>query len=433
MNEKPKRFTRSQVFLALAEFTANIAGYPFFAYLPLVLHEKGYSTSEVTFVLMWITVGLLFSFVFGRASDRSGRRRGFFLGGLVFQFGIFAVLDLGDGVWFYSLINLLRGFSLAVRGPAASALFSDIIEDNNLALSCEGDGDEFPAGGSGGVEIRGSQLSLLTTLTSTGWAVGTVLAGFLIQIFGSGVFSWFLLVTSGASVLLGLPVKDRGRGGRGEANAREDDPWDATPRGENANMASTVNGGVDGGTPDVKEKVNPLVFACFVVRHFGLIVFLQILAIMLSDAGIPTGLAGLIVALNPIGQVLSMYTMGRLVDSPMVSEKAMIMGGFALTAITLLFFTAGVFTRSPAPFIAGQICLAFAWGCINTGGTKYIVNRTSVETRARFLGYKDASLQGSKLLAYQFYAFLWLFFTYQQVLPYAFLFPLAALLLATRL
>ncbi|GAH16263.1 unnamed protein product, partial [marine sediment metagenome] len=134
-----------------------------------------------------------------------------------------------------------------------------------------------------------------------------------------------------------------------------------------------------------KAKVKSLLFISVFIRQFALIPFLQIISLLLTDAGIPIGLVGIVIAINPILQVVAMIVNGRMIDNPKISVKLMLAVGFILSSLTLLFYSLGSATGSIIYFILGQICLGFAWGSISTGALKYIVNRAPMD-RALYMG-----------------------------------------------
>jgi MFS family permease len=158
--------------------------------------------------------------------------------------------------------------------------------------------------------------------------------------------------------------------------------------------------------------------------------FLQIIILILYDAGIPPGLAGVVVALNPIFQVLAMVIMGRVVDNPKISEKLLLAVGFSLSALTLLCYAGGSALGNIVFFIIGQVFLGFSWGCIYTGAVKYIVNRAPLD-RAFYMGIWITDLQVAKIVAYQVLALILFIFapiSPAMILPFAALIPLIAVI-----
>ncbi|HDZ18861.1 MAG TPA: MFS transporter, partial [archaeon] len=154
----------------------------------------------------------------------------------------------------------------------------------------------------------------------------------------------------------------------------------------------------------------------------------QIISILLIDAGISVELAGIVIAINPISQIVAMVINGRIIDKPKISERWMLMVGFVLSSLTLLCYAGGSVTGDIIFFIIGQICLGFAWGCIYTGALKYIVNRAPMD-RAFYMGIWIGNLQVAKIFSYQIFALLWIIYSPVLVLPFAALIPLLGVLL----
>ncbi|MHA2008837.1 MAG: MFS transporter [Promethearchaeota archaeon] len=401
-------FPINKISLILAVFFAGIAGYAYFAFLPLFLDSKGFSAGEITFIMTWMGVGMaVFSWIFGRVSDKTGHRKLFFLLGLISQVIVLSLLNVNNDLIFYCILNFFRGIILGMRMPASNALFADIVEKSNEKKEM----DII----SGKLEISGTQLSFLSTTKSTGWATGVLLSSLTITVFGVDSLVFFLVAMTSISLIFAIPIKDVKKNDNiiienlviEEENIQKDIKW------ENNNIKK-------------KSKVKPLLFISVFFRQFGLIAFLQILSIILKDAGISVGVTGIIIALNPIFQIIAMIVGGRIVDYPRISERLMIAVGFVLSSLTLLCYAFGSFTGSILVFILGQVCLGFAWGCIFTGGNKYIVNRAPMD-RAFYTGIWMTNLQVAKIISYQVFAFLWLIFSPTMVLPYAALIPLIGL------
>ena len=413
LGSENQKTTKNKISLISAIFFAGIAGYSYFAFLPLFLNSKGFSAGEITFVMTWMGVGMaIFSWIFGRLSDKSGYRKLFVIIGLFSQIILFSLINLNDNIIYHCILNFLRGVFLGLRMPAANALFAEIVENKKEAQPIDLS--------NGIIEISGTQLSLLSTTKSTGWAIGVLFSSSVINIFGIGSLIPFLIIMTTLSLFSALPVRDVKRKVlKLERNNPEIE-------GEEKFLYQAEI--VKNNKTRPKGKVKLLLFVCVFIRHFGIIPFLQILSLLLIDVGIPIGLVGIVIAINPILQVVAMIVNGRLIDNPKISEKLMLAVGFVLSSLVLLFYAFGTATGSLFYFILGQICLGFAWGCIYTGALKYIVNRAPMD-RALYMGIWITNLQVAKIIAYQVFAFLWIIFSPAAVLPFAALIPLIGFIL----
>ncbi|MFW9896989.1 MAG: MFS transporter [Candidatus Thorarchaeota archaeon] len=392
----------NKISLTTAVFFAGIAGYAYFAFLPLFLDSRGFSAGEITFILTFMGVGMaVFSWITGRISDKTGRRKLLFITALLLQIVIFILLNLNNHIIYYCILNFFRGSLLGMRMPASNALFADIVEKSNEKKEMDKT--------LGIIEVSGTQLSLLNATKSLGWAIGVLGSSFVIAVFGVGSLILFLIITTAISLIFAIPVQD-------------------IEKEDNEIKENIIK---DYPTERKRAKVKIVLFLTVFFRQFGLIPFLQIISLILIGAGIPVGLAGVVIALNPILQVLAMVINGRIIDNPKVSEKYMLAVGFILSALTLFCYTGGVVTGSIVYFVLGQISLGFGWGCIYTGAMKYIVNRAPLD-RAFYMGIWITDLQVAKIISYQVFAVLWIVIfnnSPELSLPYAAVFPLIGLLL----
>ncbi len=412
LGSENQKTSLNKISLVSAIFFAGIAGYSYFAFLPLFLNSKGFSAGEITFIMTWMGVGMaIFSWFFGRLSDKTGHRKSFVIIALFAQVIIFSLINLNNHIIYHCFLNFLRGVFLGLRMPSANALFAEIVEKKS-----EVDPIDLS---NGTIEISGTQLSLLSTTKSTGWAIGVILSSSAINLLGIDSLIPFLIVMTLISLVSALPIRDVKKiVPKIDGNTLETD-------GENLLSDPIVN---EKGNHKPKAKVKAILFVCVFIRQFGIIPFIQIISLLLTDAGIPIGQIGFVIAINPILQVVAMIVNGRMIDNPKISVKLMLAVGFILSSLTLLFYSLGSATGSIIYFILGQICLGFAWGSIYTGALKYIVNRAPMD-RALYMGIWITNLQIAKITSYQIFAFLWIIFSPALVLPFAILIPLIGLIL----
>ncbi|MHA2281835.1 MAG: MFS transporter [Promethearchaeota archaeon] len=401
LNSEEKSHFINKFSLIIAVFFAGIAGYAYFAFIPLFLESKGFTDPQIIFVLLWMGVGMaVFSWFFGKISDKTGRRKLFFISALILQIVVFLLLNLNNHIIYFCILNFFRGSLLGMRMPASNALFADIVEKSNEKKEMDVT--------LGTIELTGTQLSLLSATKSTGWAIGVLGSSFVVTIFGVGSLILFLIITTAISLIFAIPIRD----------VKKED--------------SFTKESIENKEPKRKRaKVKTLLFITVFFRQFGLIPFLQIISRILKNADIPIGLAGFVIALNPILQVVAMVINGRIIDKPKISEKSMLAFGFILSALTLFCYSGGSATGNIFLFILGQICLGFAWGCIYTGAVKYIVNRAPLD-RAFYMGIWITDLQIAKIISYNFFAFLWIVFfnnIAELSLPFAAIGPLIGLVL----
>jgi MFS family permease len=411
MDLSDKSMLINKLNLTLSIFFASLAGYSFFAFFPVYLSNLTYPDGSITFIMTFLGIGIaIFSSFFGRISDGTGKRKVFLTVGLVGQVCIFITLIVVNNLVIFCILTFLRGVTLAARMPASNALFADIVENrhNHIELNTTES------------EVSGRQLTLLNTIKSGGWAVGLIFSNIFMNLFGVGSLVVFLIITTILALIFALFVKDTvvdieeihdnlAKEELIEENLLDSKENDQSPNG-----------------------VNSLLFIPIFLRQFGVLPFLQIIALILFDAGIDPSLIGIIVAINPLVQVLAMVLMGRLIDKARITEKLMMAVGFFIAAITLICYMTGLIFSSLPIFIIGQIFIAFSWACIQTGSNKYIVNRVPRE-RAKYTGYFFTSMQIAKIIGLLLFSYLISYLSYQMILPFAAILPLIAAIIIFRL
>jgi MFS family permease len=412
IKSEDQKFLVSKISLLTAIFFASLAGYAYFAFLPLFLSSKGFDPGQVIFIMTWMGIGMaIFSWFFGRISDKTGRRKIFFILALLSQVIVLSLLNLSDHIVFYCVLNFFRGLVLGMRMPASNALFADMMEKSNKKNEVKKNLET--------IEVSGTQLSLYSATKSTGFAIGVLLSGSLISIFGVDSLVLFLIITTTISLIFALPIRDIKKNRKLEVKSdheitRED-------------LISVVLKN-DNNIPKKRSKVKLILYITVFFRQFGVIPFIQIISLLLDGAGIPVELWGIIIALNPILQVVAMVITGRIVDNPKFSEKILLAVGFILSSLTLLCYGMGSATGLISYFILGQISLGFAWGCIYTGAVKYIINRAPMD-RAFYLGIWITDLQVAKITSYLIFTFIWVIYSPALTLPFAMFIPLVGLVL----
>ncbi len=403
----------SKISLIIAIFFASIAGYAYFAFIPRFLYEKGFSEGQVIFTMTWMGIGLaLFSWLFGKISDKSGRRKLFLILALFLQLIVLSLLNLSNHIVFHCVLNFFRGVILGMRMPASDALFADIVENSSKKVKMVPKLET--------TEVSGTQLSLSSATKSTGWAIGVLLSSSLIGIFGVDSLVLFLIITTAISLIFAIPIQDIKKNNLVDQGGG----IDITEEKIQSRNTSSRKGLI----PRKKMKVKLILYISVFFRQFGVIPFIQIISLLLFTAGIPDELSGIVIALNPILQVVAMVICGRIVDNPKISEKLMLAIGFVLSTLALGCYGLGTSTGLIAYFILGQVSLGFSWGFISTGAVKYIVNHAPMD-RAFYMGIWMTDLQIAKITSYQIFTFIWIsLFTPTMTLPFVALIPLIGLI-----
>jgi MFS family permease len=147
----------------------------------LILKSKDVAQSDILAILGYVFYNLIysvFSYPLGIAADKLGKSNVFILGLIVFSLVYFG-FAFNQNFYVIWLLFALYGFYSAATDGVTKAWISDLIPD----------------------EFRGSAIGLLNSLTSFGIMLGSILAGFLWDQFGSQVP---FLLSAGISLFIAM-------------------------------------------------------------------------------------------------------------------------------------------------------------------------------------------------------------------------------------
>ncbi|MFX0101794.1 MAG: MFS transporter [Candidatus Hodarchaeota archaeon] len=182
-------------------FLNGSSGYAFFGFAPALLEELGISEGYISLILLSqpITI-MLFSSLFGRLSDEKRTRKKLMVLGLlvkVINYVIFYAFVISGvrSVIAYLFNYLTRGVSIALSS-CESAWFSDFTLEMN---------------GGHGVSKSSSHsgISYYFLITSISWASGTVIIGWLIELFGLTSLGILVLIFAGLGFIPLLFIKEK--------------------------------------------------------------------------------------------------------------------------------------------------------------------------------------------------------------------------------
>jgi len=246
-------------------------------YIPIFAKELGMSDTEIGFVVAFYALALfLSSFVFGRASDKHGRKL-LLLFGLVLSAITFFLPIFADGFLTLLLIRVLSGFCVGIF-PASLIAY---IHENKKDLS------KFSAFG------------------SLGWGIGALLAGMIalyLTIKGIFIFSSLLFFLAFLTSL--------GMGFR---------------RHDSINVPKF---------PIKIIKKNFSLYLSVLIRHSGAYMIWTFWPLFLLSLGADLFWVGAIQAINTTIQFIFMYTL-----SGRIKYVSSVTVGLLLTSITFFSFT----------------------------------------------------------------------------------------------
>jgi MFS family permease len=190
-NSSSSRFYRSKGFLAtcLIAMTTSFTMGSFFAFAPiLLLQELGLDLSHALVVFVpGIIVFFLGELSSGVWSDRQGRRIPIVFGLIVAVPWFLAVPFVSTSLLPPVIIAGLLGVAIAMT--PLSALILDLVPK----------------------EVRGDASGFFNTLTILGNSIGSIAAGFIVELYGQGAMFAFSGVLLAVSLLVGLILLPRGR------------------------------------------------------------------------------------------------------------------------------------------------------------------------------------------------------------------------------
>ncbi|MBD3185277.1 hypothetical protein GF325_00500 [Candidatus Bathyarchaeota archaeon] len=132
------------------------------------------------------------------------------------------------------------------------------------------------------------------------------------------------------------------------------------------------------------------------MSHISLITTLSLLAIVLAVLGVESGFAGIIISLNPVLQIVGMFTGVILVGK--VKPLKLFAFGIFLSAIVISCYILGDSFQVPGLLATGQACLGFAWSFLIIGFEEYIIRNVDWNKRANYVGYRQFFMNAGKVL-----------------------------------
>jgi MFS family permease len=296
-------------------------------FVPLLAEQSGANPALVGVIVSVYQVMLfLSSAVFGRLADLKGHKLLIVIG-LLLAAGVFLA-----HVWITSIPTL---FLIRALGGLAVGIFPAAI----VAYATRGE----------------HNLGRFTSMGSLGWAIGSVVAGFL------AIFSRVLLVAAAmyfiafVVALLGLR----------ETHERVKQPF----------FDVTV------------LKRNWRAYLSFFLRHAGAMGIWAIYPIYLERMGANKLWIGLIYAINSFGQfifmpMLNRYRSGRLIQIGLYTS--------------ILTFISFALCRNYKQLLPFQVLLAFAWSSLYVGSLKYLIERNPERSTA--VGVLNSTLSMSGII-----------------------------------
>lgn len=307
----------------------------------------------LVFAVFWLGL-TVFSPVAGAVADVTGRRRAVLLGTAVLSTVAILPLTVVEGVW----------GPLALRG--AFAVFAAGFLPVMLAIVSE-------RGGSAG---RGESLGFFNSAQALGFTAAQLLAGVLLGLVAPWALYLFVAAVSAVVVLAALLVED------------------PTP------AASATRAEL---TAEVRDRLLPApenrghlrrnglgwLYAATLARNVTVLGISALLPVyLLSEVGVSEFVMGLLLAINPAGQVAFMYLFGRVADGR--GRKPLIVAGMAGAGVHALLMAGavlpGALSARAVVAAAGLFVLAAAFSAETTGSYAFIGDVAPAARESELMG-----------------------------------------------
>ena len=293
---------------------------------------------------VYFATSSIFSILFGKLSDHLKKRKIFGIIGTIFSGIIYIQYFYITDLVFFIIFSLLAGIATSIVNSTVPALYAEI--DPHIE--------------------KGKLMSLYNVSNSAGWAVGVFTGEILFIFIHYYVFLVFGFVTIIAFIFL-IPVNE-------DHLLENNKPQDVKLNNSHYSMIKPF-----------------LIFLAVILafRHItsqGTFTALvpNFLALELQATEI---VRGSIYSLNTFLQVALMIPIGRLVDK--FGRRNMLMVGVIFSTIAAFGYSLAITPFHVIPF---QVCIAIGWTCVINSSSAYIIDVTTVNDRAKGVGFLNAGL-----------------------------------------
>ena len=309
----------------------------------------------LVFAVFWLGL-TLFSPVAGAIADVTGRRRAVLLGTAVISTVAILPLTVVRGVW----------GPLALRG--LFAVFAAGFLPVMLAIVSE----------RGGTTARGESLGFFNSAQALGFTAAQVLAGVLLGLVAPWTLYLFVAVVSAvvavAAVFIDDPTPSADRSpSRGELLGEMRDRLFPAPENRD----------------HLRRNGLGWLYGAALVRNTTVLGISGLLPVyLLSEVGVSELVMGLLLAINPAGQVLFMYLFGRLSDG--WGRKPLIVAGMGGAGVHALVMAGavlpGALSLRAGVAALGLFVLAAAFSAEMTGTYAFIGDVAPADRESELMG-----------------------------------------------
>lgn len=330
--------------------------------MAVYIGRRGGSPLAVSLVLALYFFGLMtFAPVWGALADVTGRRRDVLLA--VSALGAVAALPL----------VVVDGIALPLTVRTVYAAFAAGYLPVMLAIVSE----------RGGAEARGRSVGFFSSAQAVGFTFGQLFAGALLGLFAAPELFGVVAAASGVVCLAALVVED---------------PTPARSRhSTSADLAREVKRRLFPSAAGREHlHTNGLVwlYAAVLLRNLTVLGTTSLLPVyIVNDLGLSEFVMGALLAVNPAGQVATMYLVGEYADrlgrKPFITFGMVGSGGFAaaMAAASLLPST----LARAAVVALGMLVLAAAFSGTRVGAVSFIGDVAPDDRESELIGFRSTA------------------------------------------
>ncbi|MFX1520007.1 MAG: MFS transporter [Promethearchaeota archaeon] len=309
-----------------------------------------------------IIIGTLFgvtsisSVIMGSLSDELGRRKPFLILSMAGSAAVFLIIPLAGSSLQLILLMAVFGFISAGFVPCIMGLVSEISSKTE----------------------KGKNMGLLNTTTSLGWAIGSLLSGFIVDLFNFTIAFYVGSILAVLTVLLALAYLKETKSAVGK---------DRDLKKAIIALKKRFSFSTSGEGAYLKENgLNWFYFSAF-LRYCAYWGSFALLTIFFASL-VSTTWIGILLMINMGLQGFLMTPIGKLSDKKLGRKPIILFGLFGTTVVLSLY----ALSYSLYLLIAAQILNAFVFACIYTGGSAFVSDISPKFKHNEAMGYLNSSI-----------------------------------------
>lgn len=322
--------------------------------LQLYLDSLGATAFEVSLLEVLFWLGLLVSSPFwGALSDALGRRRVFLVLSSLFASGALALYTTTTSFMALYVVRFLFSVAAAAFPPVALSLFTVGRDDDD----------------------RGRDIGKYHLTRAAGFFVGWGGSGLLVDYVGYAGGFYILAGIGGISTLAALLITEEGAA-------------------HTVGFRTAMRDGIDRMVPDLREPLMRenglhMLYVSIMLRKVAFIGIVSVVAVLLKNSiGIQASIIGLLLAINPLSQLIFLRSAQRLSD--IAGRRSVFLVGIVLS----LGYPLGLLVASgPLTAVAAFLLQGASFAAFVQSTTSHIGDTAPDDRQGELLGYRK-SMQG---------------------------------------